>query len=83
MRSQYDPNSVDLYRIRVRGRLAPRWSDWFDGFQMSYHNDETVLTGPVVDQSALHGVLAKIRDLGLPILLVENMEPGREDDESS
>lgn len=61
-----------LYRIRVKGNLDRKWSDWFDGFCITPHgDDETLLTGQVVDQSALHGMLGKIRDLGLPILLVE------------
>ena len=61
-----------LYRIRVKGNLDRKWSDWFDGFSITPHgDDETLLTGQVVDQSALHGMLGKIRDLGLPILLVE------------
>ena len=64
---------AENYRIRVRGHLARRWSDWFDGFQMIYQSDETILTGSVADQAALHGVLATIRDLGLMILLVENI----------
>ena len=60
------------YRIRVKGNLDKKWSDWFDGFSITPHeNDETLLTGQVVDQPALHGMLGKIRDLGLPILLVE------------
>jgi len=67
-------DNVNIYRVRVRGQLDQRWSDWFDGFQLVYHDDDTILTGPVADQAALHGVLAKIRDLGLPILLVENLE---------
>ena len=61
-----------LYRIRVKGNLDRKWSDWFDGFSITPHgDDETLLTGQVVDQSALHGMLGKIRDLGLPVLLVE------------
>ena len=69
-----DTDETNVYRIRVRGQLSRRWADWFDGFQMTSQGDETVLTGPVIDQAALHGALAKIRDLGLPILLVENLE---------
>jgi hypothetical protein len=64
-----------LYRIRVKGNLDRKWSDWFDGFSITpYGDDETLLTGSVVDQPALHGMLGKIRDLGLPILLVEREE---------
>ena len=66
-------DTVDIYQIRVRGHLDQRWADWFDGFTLEYINGKTILTGPVADQSALHGVLSKIRDLGLPIELVENL----------
>ena len=64
---------ADFYRIRVGGHLDQRWSDWFDGFEMKSFGEDTVLRGSVPDQAALHGVLAKIRDLGLPILLVVNL----------
>ena len=80
---QHDDDMKEVYCIRVRGHLARRWSDWFDGFQMSYCGDDTVLTGRVADQAALHGALAKIRDLGLHILLVENLEGEVHDDGSS
>jgi hypothetical protein len=59
------------YAIRVRGALDPAWSSWFEG--MDVHSDrpgESVITGPVADQAALHGLLEKIRDLGLPIISV-------------
>jgi len=62
------------YEIRVKGSLEPEWADWFDGFTVTRQaNDETVLTGRVVDQPALHGLLAKIRDLGLPLLVVQRL----------
>jgi hypothetical protein len=61
-----------VYEIRVRGNLEPKWSDWFDGFAITpVADDETVLVGAVADQAALHGVLHKIRDLGLPLLSVQ------------
>lgn len=61
-----------IYEIRVKGNLEPGWSDWFDGFTVTREqNEETVLTGRVCDQPALHGFLAKIRDLGLPLISVE------------
>ena len=64
----------DTYRIRVRGHLADRWSDWLAGLTVERHDDgTTVLVGAVVDQSALHGVLARIRDLGLPLLAVDRV----------
>jgi hypothetical protein len=63
-----------IYQIRVRGILDEKWSDWFDGFTISPQaDDETLLAGPVTDQAALHGLLAKIRDLGLPLLSVERV----------
>jgi hypothetical protein len=64
------------YRIRVKGCLGPEWSDWFDGFTFDRSESETILSGLVADQAALHGVLSKLRDLGLPLLLVERVEPG-------
>jgi hypothetical protein len=76
---QHDHNKADFYKIRVRGHLDQRWSDWFNGFEMVCRDMDTILTGPVADQAALHGVLAKIRDLGLCILLVENITLEDED----
>jgi hypothetical protein len=59
------------YRIIVKGGLDAKWSDWFDGFSMDpAADDETLLLGPVADQAALHGLLNKIRDLGLPLVSV-------------
>jgi hypothetical protein len=64
-----------VYEIKVKGILDDQWSDWFDGFEITPQpDDETRLTGPVADQAALHGMLAKIRDLGLPLLLVRRTE---------
>ena len=71
---------TDFYRIRVRGHLDQRWADWFDGFNMKYIGEDTLLGGSVSDQAALHGVLAKIRDLGLPILFVVNLEHEADDE---
>ncbi len=59
------------YDIRVQGRLEPRWASWFDGFTLVAEQDgTTVITGTVVDQAALHGVLQSLRDLGLPLVSV-------------
>ena len=57
-----------VYEIRVQGELAPRWSCWFAGLTVKTSDGETVIVGPVDDQAALHGLLARIRDLGLPLL---------------
>jgi len=63
------------YEIRVKGNLQPKWSDWFDTFVIiAQPHDETLLTGQVADQAALHGLFAKLRDLGLPILSLERLE---------
>ena len=63
------------YRIRLDGHLAPRWASWFDGMTLSADTDgNTVLEGPVVDQSALHGVLNKLRDIGLPLISVTPLD---------
>ena len=70
---EFDRQAV--YQVRVKGNLDRKWSDWFDGLTiMPQADDETLLTGPVADQAALHGLLAKIRDWGLPLLLVKRME---------
>lgn len=64
-----------IYRIRVQGALSAEWSDWFDGFTITPQpNGDTLLIGPVADQAALHGILDKIRDLGLALLLVERVQ---------
>ena len=63
------------YSIRVRGRLDARWSAWFDGLRVTeLDGGETELSGPLPDQAALHGVLAKVRDLGLVLLSVTTVE---------
>jgi hypothetical protein len=73
-RRAFDKQGV--YQIRVEGNLDKKWSDWFDGFTITPQaNDETLLAGPVADQAALHGLLAKIRDLGLPLLSVKRVVP--------
>jgi hypothetical protein len=64
-----------VYEIRVKGNLDLKWSDWFDGFSITpVDEDETQLIGSVADQAALHGLLHKIRDLGLPLLTVQRLE---------
>jgi hypothetical protein len=60
-----------IYTIRLQGHLDPSWSAWFDGLTVTNHADgEAELTGPVIDQAALHGLLLKVRDLGLPLVSV-------------
>jgi hypothetical protein len=62
-----------IYQIRVKGILDEEWSDWFEGLTITPQDDETLLTGPVRDQAALHGLLARVRDLGLPLLSVKRV----------
>ena len=73
--------NAPAYEIRVQGRLDPRWSSWFEGFTLTAADDGTTLiTGPVVDQAALHGLLQSFRDLGLPLLsVVQGSSAGEED----
>ncbi len=64
------------YEIRLKGRLAARWAAWFDGLSLTHEGDgTTVLQGPVADQAALHGVLQRVRDLGLPLVSVIQVAP--------
>jgi len=60
--------------IRIKGYIAPHWSDWFAGLTVTQTGDETVLTGEVLDQAALYGLLARVRDLGLSLLSVNSVE---------
>jgi hypothetical protein len=70
------PSQPPIYRLRVRGQLGPQWAEWFDGLIITSEADgDTLLTGPVVDQAALHGLLKRVRDLGLPLLAVNRLEP--------
>jgi hypothetical protein len=72
------PAEPARYELRVQGVLGPRWSAWFEGLQVSSDQaGQTTIAGPVTDQAALHGLLAKIRDLGLPLLLVRRLDPDR------
>ncbi len=61
------------YAIRVEGCLTAQWAEWFEGLTVIQANDETLLTGPVVDQAALYGLLKKVRDLGLPLISVNRV----------
>jgi hypothetical protein len=66
------------YELRVKGHLDTRWAAWFDGMTLSHDGDgSTLIHGLVVDQAALHGLLAKVRDLGLPLISVTEVEPNR------
>ncbi len=71
-----DPAQPNVYHIRIKGHLGPRWENWFEDMTLTPEvNGDTLVTGPVVDQAALHGLLKKVRDLGLPLLSVMCVEP--------
>jgi hypothetical protein len=73
------PNSnATVYEIRLKGYLEARWAKWFDGLAITLdENGNTLLSGPVADQAALHGLLKKVRDLGLPLLSVNPVQIDR------
>lgn len=70
-----DPSQPIVYQIRIKGHLDHQWTGWFDGLVITLEdNGDTLLTGPVVDQAALHGLLKKVRDLGMPLLSVTQVQ---------
>ncbi len=72
-----DPSQPAVYQIRIKGHLGPQWRDWFGGLTITLEDDgDTLLTGPVVDQAALHGLLRKVRDLGMPLISAVRIKPG-------
>lgn len=69
----------EYYEIKIKGHLDPRWSDWFGSLQMSHlEGDETLLSGLLPDQAALHGLLEHVRDLNLKLISVTNVDPSAE-----
>ena len=76
--SERDANQPMVYQIRIRGRLDARWTVWFEGLTIALEEGgDTLLTGEVVDQAALYGLLKKVRDLGMPLLSVNPIDPIR------
>ena len=75
-----NPGEPIVYQIRIKGHLDRQWTDWFEGLTITLaDNGDTLLTGPVVDQAALHGLLKKVRDLGTPLVSVVRVKPGQAD----
>lgn len=74
-------NKPTIYQIRIGGQLGEQWTTWFDKMTLTQaDNGDTLLIGPVVDQTALHGLLRKVRDLGLPLISVVPIQSGQEDE---
>ena len=74
------PGYPVIYQIRLKGHLGTQWADWFEGLNITLEeNGDTLLTGPVIDQAVLFGLLKKIRDLGMPLVSVSPVEPGKAD----
>ena len=79
-RQKNEPNGPTVYQIRLKGHLDDQWADWFGGLTITLEEDgNTLLTGPVVDQAALFGLLKKVRDLGMPLVSIHCVEPGKPD----
>lgn len=75
-RSKPDADRPLVYQIRIKGHLGRQWMGWFEDLAIALEDDgSTLLSGPVVDQSALHGILKKIRDLGMPLLSLNSFDP--------
>jgi hypothetical protein len=73
-------NQSMIYQIRIQGHLDHQWTEWFAGLTITLEEDgTTLLTGKVIDQAALHGLLKKVRDLGIPLLAIKSIEPGPQD----
>jgi hypothetical protein len=69
-------NETETYEIRIQGRLEARWSSWFEGMELVVDDGCTLIRGRVADQAALHGLISKVRDLGLPLISVTHTQTG-------
>jgi hypothetical protein len=75
-----DPSQAMVYQIRIKGHLGRQWTDWFGDLTITLEdNGDTLVTGPVVDQAALYGLLKRVRDLGMPLISVTRTKPGQAD----
>ena len=82
--SKTDSNQPTRYQIRIKGQLDSQWTDWFEGLTITLdENGDTLMTGPVIDQAALHGLLKKVRDLGISLISVCPVLPQEDRSNSS
>ena len=78
--SKSHPDQLIVYQIRLKGHLSRQWAEWFAGLTITLEEDgNTLLTGPVIDQAALHGLLKKVRDLGMPLISVDPLKSNEVD----
>ena len=74
------PDQTSVFQIRIKGHLSYQWTDWFDGMAITLEDEgNTLLTGPVTDQATLHGLIKKVRDLGMPLVSIDSILPDRVD----
>lgn len=74
------PDQTSVFQIRIKGHLGYQWTDWFDGMAITLEDEgNTLLTGPVADQATLHGLIKKVRDLGMPLISIDSILPDRVD----
>jgi hypothetical protein len=77
LKPKAEPSEPMVYQIRIQSHLGQQWTDWFEGMTITLEDDgHTLLTGPVVDQATLYGLIRKVRDLGILLLSVSRVEPG-------
>ena len=80
LEQKINPNQPVIYQIRIKGHLDSQWTDWFEGLIIKQEADSnTLLSGPIADQAALHGLLKIVRDSGLPLVSISPVEPDQED----
>jgi hypothetical protein len=84
LNSENHPGQPIVYQIRIKGHLGSQWAEWFEGLTITLEEDDnTLLTGTVIDQAALHGLLKKVRDLGIPLLSINSVGISPQDNEQS
>ena len=84
LNSESHPGQPIVYQVRLEGHLSRQWTEWFEGLTITLEEDgSTLLTGTVIDQAALHGLLKKVRDLGIPLLSINSVGISPQDNEKA